>query len=63
MIMNLKNWRDLFFIRKSSKIKAWHYHELMTLNYAVVDGEIKLVLFDNRPESKSKGNSRIYNFE
>lgn len=37
------------------KIKAWHYHEIMTLNYAVVDGEIKLVLFDNRPESKSKG--------
>ena len=51
-----KKFGEIYFsFVNPQKIKAWHYHELMTLNYAVVDGEIKLVLFDNRPESKSKG--------
>lgn len=36
-------------------IKAWHLHKKMTLNYAVLYGEIKFVLFDDRPESKSRG--------
>ena len=36
-------------------IKAWHLHKKMTLNYAVVFGEIKCVLFDNRPDSETKG--------
>jgi len=36
-------------------IKAWHIHKLMTMNYAVVSGMIKLVLYDDRPESTSKG--------
>jgi dTDP-4-dehydrorhamnose 3,5-epimerase len=36
-------------------IKAWHQHRRMTLNYAVVAGAIKLVLFDDRPDSKSRG--------
>ena len=37
------------------KIKAWHLHQKMTLNYAVIFGEIKLVLYDARPKSKTKG--------
>jgi dTDP-4-dehydrorhamnose 3,5-epimerase len=32
-------------------IKAWHVHRKMELNYAVVSGNIKLVLFDARRES------------
>jgi dTDP-4-dehydrorhamnose 3,5-epimerase len=36
-------------------IKAWHLHKQMTLNYAVVHGEIKCVLFDDRPGSKTRG--------
>lgn len=36
-------------------IKAWHYHERMTLNYAVIKGNIKLVLYDDRTGSKTKG--------
>ena len=36
-------------------IKGWHLHKEMTLNYAVVSGMIKLVLFDDRKESKTKG--------
>ena len=36
-------------------IKAWHLHTKMTLNYAVVSGTIKLVLYDPRPSSPTKG--------
>lgn len=36
-------------------IKGWHIHKKMELNYAVVSGMIKLVLYDDRPKSKTKG--------
>ena len=36
-------------------IKAWHIHSEMTLNYAVVWGMIKFVLYDDRPESPTRG--------
>ena len=37
-------------------IKAWHMHKEMTLNYAVIHGSIKCVLFDDRPGSRTQGN-------
>jgi dTDP-4-dehydrorhamnose 3,5-epimerase len=36
-------------------IKAWHLHKRMTLNYAVVNGSIKLVLYDDRDSSRTRG--------
>lgn len=36
-------------------IKAWHIHKEMTLNYAVVHGMIKFVLYDDRPDSPTRG--------
>ena len=36
-------------------VKAWHLHREMTLNYAVVVGSIKLVLFDERQDSPTRG--------
>ncbi len=36
-------------------IKAWHLHKEMTLNYAVIYGQIKCVLYDDRPNSKTYG--------
>src|SRR5574341_793398 len=36
-------------------IKGWHWHREMTLNYAVPLGRIKLVLYDERPNSITKG--------
>jgi dTDP-4-dehydrorhamnose 3,5-epimerase len=36
-------------------IKAWHLHKQMTLNYAVIHGQIKCVLFDDRPGSPTRG--------
>lgn len=36
-------------------IKGWHRHRDMTLNYACVFGRIKLVLFDDRDNSPTRG--------
>ena len=36
-------------------IKAWHLHKIMTLNYGVVSGAIKLALYDDRDGSPTKG--------
>jgi dTDP-4-dehydrorhamnose 3,5-epimerase len=36
-------------------VKAWHLHKEMTLNYAVIHGEIKFVLYDDRPDSPTCG--------
>ena len=36
-------------------IKGWHLHREMIINYAVPVGMIKLVLFDDRPGSKTLG--------
>lgn len=36
-------------------IKAWHIHKRMTLNYAVPHGGIRFVLYDDRPDSPTKG--------
>jgi dTDP-4-dehydrorhamnose 3,5-epimerase len=36
-------------------IKGWHIHKRMTLNYAVPRGHIKLVLYDDREGSVTRG--------
>jgi dTDP-4-dehydrorhamnose 3,5-epimerase len=36
-------------------VKGWHIHHRMTLNYAVVKGMIKLVLYDDRDGSSTRG--------
>ena len=36
-------------------IKGWHIHKKMTLNYAVVHGIIKFVLYDEREASPTRG--------
>ena len=38
-------------------IKGWHLHREMSLNYAVIVGTIKLVLYDGRENSRTKGNT------
>lgn len=37
-------------------IKAWHLHKEMTLNYAVPVGMVKLVCYDDRDSSPTRGN-------
>lgn len=36
-------------------VKGWHLHREMTLNYACVHGRIKLVIFDDREGSSTRG--------
>jgi dTDP-4-dehydrorhamnose 3,5-epimerase len=36
-------------------IKGWHKHREMTLNYACISGRIKLVLYDDRVASGTRG--------
>ena len=36
-------------------VKAWHLHKEMTLNYLLVSGSIRLVLFDDRKGSMTEG--------
>ena len=36
-------------------IKGWHLHKESVLNYVCIKGKVKLVLFDDRKESASKG--------
>ena len=44
-----------FSCTRPGAIKAWHLHKEMTLNYAVVHGEAKVVLFDDRADSPTRG--------
>lgn len=36
-------------------VKGWHLHHRMVINYAVPVGMIKLVLYDDRPHSPTRG--------
>lgn len=36
-------------------IKGWHLHRRMALNYAVIVGMVKLVLYDDRESSPTRG--------
>ncbi len=36
-------------------VKGWHRHREMTLNYACIHGRVKLVLYDDREGSPSRG--------
>jgi dTDP-4-dehydrorhamnose 3,5-epimerase len=36
-------------------VKAWKLHERVTVNYACIFGRIKLVLYDEREDSKTRG--------
>ena len=38
-------------------VKGWHRHDRMTLNYACIAGRIKLVLYDDRLDSPTRGSS------
>lgn len=63
-VMHMLRWDDpefetfgeiYFSLVYPGVIKGWHLHTKMTLNYAVVSGMIKLVLYDQRKNSPTKG--------
>jgi dTDP-4-dehydrorhamnose 3,5-epimerase len=36
-------------------VKGWHLHHTMIINYVAIVGKIKLVIYDNRKNSSTKG--------
>lgn len=53
---HFKQFGEIYFSSINKGIvKGWHRHRDMTLNYACVVGAIKLVLFDDREASSSRG--------
>ena len=51
-----KRFGEIYFsCTHPGSIKAWHLHERMTLNYAVIYGSMKFVLYDDRSGSPTKG--------
>ena len=52
-----KSFGEIYFSTiKFDFIKAWHLHKEATLNYACVNGKVKLVLYDDRENSSTLGN-------
>jgi dTDP-4-dehydrorhamnose 3,5-epimerase len=53
---NFERFGEIYFsIVYPGAIKAWHLHREMALNYAVPMGNIKMVLYDDRAGSVTKG--------
>ena len=51
-----KKFGEIYFSTVTKNgIKAWHLHKEATLNYVCVRGSVKLVLFDDRNTSLTKG--------
>lgn len=51
-----KSFGEIYFsCVNPGSVKAWGIHKKMILNYAVPFGRIKLVLYDNRENSPTKG--------
>lgn len=51
-----KRFGEIYFsMVYPEKIKGWHIHSRMTLNYALVTGRINLVMFDDREDSITRG--------
>ena len=51
-----KKFGEIYFSTvKPNFIKAWHLHKEATLNYVCVKGKVKLVLYDERDNSKTFG--------
>ena len=52
-----KKFGEIYFSTvKPNFVKAWHLHKEATLNYVCIKGKTKLVLFDDRKNSKTFGN-------
>ncbi len=63
-IMHMMKATDPYFIQFGEiyfscawpgTVKAWHIHKTMTINNAVISGHAKLVIYDGRNGSKTRG--------
>lgn len=54
---NFTKFGEIYFsYSHPNTIKAWYLHKHTTINYVCLIGKIKLVLFDDRKKSPTKGN-------
>lgn len=52
---HFESFGEIYFsVIHANVVKGWHLHKKMIINYAVVYGNIKLVLYDDREHSKTK---------
>ncbi len=52
---HFENFGEIYFsVVYPGVVKGWHIHKEMTLNYAVILGMVKLVLYDPRDNSPTK---------
>ncbi len=51
----LKFGQSYITIAYPGVVKGWHYHKIQTDNFVVVKGTAKVVCFDNRDGSRTKG--------
>lgn len=53
----LSPFGEIYFKRLyGGVVNGWHIHETLQLNFICISGMVKLVLFDSRPNSPTKGN-------
>ena len=53
---NFEKFGEIYFsVVYPGAIKAWHLHNEQVLNYAVIEGMIKFVLYDVREDSPTRG--------
>tara|TARA_B100001123_G_C15055743_1_gene925474 strand:+ start:145 stop:594 length:450 start_codon:yes stop_codon:yes gene_type:complete len=53
---HFKKFGEIYFSYiHPNTVKAWHMHKKMTVNYVSVMGKIKVVLFDDREKSSTRG--------
>ncbi len=53
---HFREFGEIYFsVVRPGVVKGWHRHHRMTINYAVPVGMIKLVLYDDRPDSATSG--------
>ena len=56
-----KKFGEIYFSTvKPTFVKAWHLHKEATLNYVCIKGKVKLVLFDDRNKSNTRGEYQEY---
>ena len=53
---NFKKFGEIYFsCTHPGVVKAWRLHKKMNLNYAIMHGQLKCVLHDDRKKSPTKG--------
>ncbi len=54
---HFKQFGEIYFSSVyEGAVKGWHKHEVMALKYACIYGRVKVVVYDDRQDSQTRGN-------